>query len=43
MKELGVKKGYPDLTIKKYNGVNTTFCLELKTIIRKLSKEQKIC
>lgn len=41
MKELGVKKGYPDLTIKKYNGVNTTFCLELKTIIGKLSKEQK--
>lgn len=42
MKEQGVKKGYPDLTIKKFNGVNTTFCLELKTVIGKLEKEQKI-
>ena len=41
MKEQGVKKGYPDLTIKKFNGISTTFCLELKTIIGKLSKEQK--
>ena len=41
MKEQGVKKGYPDLTIKKFNGKDTTFCLELKTIIGKLSKEQK--
>ena len=41
MKEQGVKKGYPDLTIKKFNGISTTFCLELKSIIGKLSKEQK--
>lgn len=41
MKEQGVKKGYPDLTIKKFNGRDTTFCLELKTVIGKLSKDQK--
>ena len=42
MREQGVKKGYPDLTIKKFNGRDTTFCLELKTIIGKLDKDQKI-
>ena len=41
MREQGVKKGYPDLTIKKFNGRDTTFCLELKTVIGKLSKAQK--
>ena len=41
MREQGVKKGYPDLTIKKFNGRDTTFCLELKTVIGKLSKDQK--
>ncbi|PCG20536.1 VRR-NUC domain-containing protein [Brachyspira sp. G79] len=41
MREQGVKKGYPDLTIKKFNGKDTTFCLELKTVIGKLSKDQK--
>lgn len=42
MREQGVKKGYPDLTIKKFNGRDTTFCLELKTMIGKLDKDQKI-
>ncbi|OEJ15440.1 hypothetical protein BFL38_14220 [Brachyspira hampsonii] len=41
MREQGVKKGYPDLTIKKLNRRDTTFCLELKTVIGKLSKDQK--
>ena len=41
MKAHGMERGFPDLTITKWNGKNTTFYLELKTIKGILSQEQK--
>lgn len=41
MKVHGMERGFPDLTITKWNGKNTTFYLELKTVKGKLSESQK--
>lgn len=41
IKKIGGRKGYPDFTIKHWNGKENCFCLETKTICGTLSNEQK--